>query len=158
MSQSRADNPTWSEPLSSYSGIPIILGSNNSSEGDMNGAPVKNQTSNNNMVELNDLSHYKMNHGTGSSSTNSTVSLDSVNINGSIKTLNYSAQTAIDIELDDSELTDLLTLKNLYKGCNQHRPKMHMRTLPAIQPEVREEGEVTDMSPLFQRSKSTKSC
>lgn len=109
---------------------------------------------------MNDLSKLRA-RSNQSSGTSSTVSLDSVNINGSVNTLNSQhtpAHTAIDIELDEDELSDLLTLVNVRKGSGQHRPKMHMRTLPAIQPEVREEQEVTDESPLFQSCDSAEKC
>lgn len=66
----------------------------------------------------------------------------------------------IDVDFDEKEVSSILTLNNLRKGQKQKnsKPKMHLRTLPAVQPEVREEQEITELSPLFQRSDSAKSC
>lgn len=130
------------------------------------------------MIDLNDFSQIKYcKHPSGEA-----VNLDTVNINSlqvlADKPVNGgclpphiptsriapipTGPTPLKVKVvsifNQDEIASILTLNNLAKGRANPKQKMHLRTVPVIQPEMREEQEITELSPLFQRSNSTKNC
>lgn len=134
------DATFWSEPTDATDSIYSPVNSHR----------VIDASSNNNIIELNDLTSLcTLSQSNHSSGTGSTVSLNGdMNINGSTKILNGDPTLGL-----DEELLNILTLNNHKVGKNCHRSKHYMNILPPMHTQRSlEERDTSDKCALLGRS------